>query len=138
MLLIMLAVPSVSGVLADRRLRRSFDNFNRLVYQAQERSMAEHRPYLLVWTDKNIELRPEAVLKGDDPAPVTQLHMNKGESFALKLTAALSKDPPPEWIFWPTGTCEPANVKFGGRDGTWTASYSPLTARAQLIFYAAR
>ena len=69
---------------------------------------------------------------------MTQLRINKGESFALKLTAALSKDPPPEWIFWPTGTCEPANVKFGGRDGTWTASYSPLTARAQLIFYAAR
>jgi type II secretory pathway pseudopilin PulG len=154
MLLVMLAVPSVTGVLADRRLRQSFDNFNRLVYQAQERAMTEHRPYLLVWTEKNIVLRPEAVPKNGDSAPlseprrrkdndndstaVSQLHLNKGESFTLKLTAALRKDPPPEWIFWPTGTCEPADVKFAGRDGTWTASYSPLTARAQLTFYVAR
>src|SRR5438034_11706350 len=38
MLLVLLAVPSLNGVLADRRLRRSLDSFNNLVRQAQERS----------------------------------------------------------------------------------------------------
>lgn len=138
MLLVMLAVPSLTGVMADRRLRRSFDTFNQFVYQAQERSMTERRPYLLVWTDKTIELRPEAELKGDDEGPAAVFKVNKGESFALSFTAALGKDPPLEWIFWPTGTCEPVDVNFSGRDGRWTARYSPLTARADLTAYVAR
>jgi type II secretory pathway pseudopilin PulG len=138
MLLLGLAIPSLSGVMADRRLRRSLDSFNHLVYQAQERSTADHRPYLLVWTNKAIELRPEVLLKGDDPTPVARYDISKGDSLTLNLTAALLKDPPAEWVFWPTGTCEPADIKFTGHDGIWTASYSPLTARAQLTAYAAR
>ena len=47
MLLLLLAVPSLNGVLADRRLRHSLDSFNNLVRQAQERSVAERRPYLI-------------------------------------------------------------------------------------------
>jgi len=41
LLVVLLAVPSVNGVLADRRLRRSFDNMNDLVRQAQGEH--EHR-----------------------------------------------------------------------------------------------
>ena len=33
--------------MADHRLRRSLDDFNDLVRQAQERSVSERRPYLL-------------------------------------------------------------------------------------------
>jgi type II secretory pathway pseudopilin PulG len=138
MLLLMLAVPSVTGVLADRRLRRTLDSFNNLVYEAQQRSVAEHRPYLIVWNEKSIQVRPEVLLKGDDPNPVAELALGRNDSIRLGLTAALAKEPPPEWIFWPTGTCEPATVKFVGRDGSWTANYSPLTARPQLTDYAAR
>ena len=138
MLLIMLAVPSVTGVVADRRLRHSLDSFHGLVYQAQERSIAEHRPYLLVWTKDSVELRPENSLKGDDPKPAGTLPLARGESLQLTLPFALMKDPPAQWIFWPSGICEPANVKYTGRDGTWTASYSPLSARSQLSAYVPR
>jgi type II secretory pathway pseudopilin PulG len=138
LLLMMLAIPSLSGVMADRRLRRSLDSFNRLVYEAQQRSTAENRPYLLVWTNKAIELRPEVLLKADDPAPVDHYDMGKGDSITLNLTAALANNPPAQWVFWPTGNCEPADIKFAGHDGNWTASYSPLTARAQLTAYVAR
>lgn len=138
MLLIMLAVPSVTGVLADRRLRHSLDSFNKLVYQAQERSIGEHRPYLLVWTTNSVELHPEIALKEDDPKPAAALPLARGESLQLTLPSALVKDPPPQWIFWPSGACEPASVKFTGRDGTWSATYSPLSARSQLSAYVPR
>src|SRR4051812_16253557 len=138
MLLIMLAVPSVTGVLADRRLRHSLDTFNNLVYQAQERSLGEHRPYLLVWTTNSVELHPETAAKGEDPKPAASLPLARGESLQLTLPSALVKDPPPQWIFWPSGTCEPAQVKFTGRDGTWSATYSPLSARSQLSAYVPR
>ncbi|HJT82130.1 MAG TPA: prepilin-type N-terminal cleavage/methylation domain-containing protein, partial [Chthoniobacterales bacterium] len=48
MLVLMLAVPSLSGVLADQRLRRSLNRFNELVNTAHEQSVAEHRSYLVV------------------------------------------------------------------------------------------
>jgi Tfp pilus assembly protein FimT len=138
MMLLMLSIPSVTGVMADRRLRRTLDGFNGLVQQAQERSITERRAYLVVWNEKDIEVRPEVLLKDDDPNPVAQLDVAKGESWKLVLSAALLKEPPAEWIFWPSGTCEPAEVTFAGRNGSWTASYSPLTARPQVTGYAAR
>src|SRR5437762_13324387 len=60
MLLLMLAVPSLSGVIASRRLKQSLDGFNNLVRQAQERSVTERRAYLIVWRKSGVLLRPEA------------------------------------------------------------------------------
>ena len=137
-LVLMLAVPSFTGVLADRRLRRSLDNFNSLVHDAQQRSLAEHRAYLISLGTKSVDLRPEAPLKEDSPNPVAQFPIGAGEAVKLVLLAALTKDPPPEWIFWPTGTCEPVEVQFTGHDGSWRAKYSALTAQPTLTNYVPR
>jgi len=136
--LMMLAVPSMNGVLADRRLRRSLDGFNVLVREAHERSVAERRPYLIVWQDGTVGLRPEGLLRREDPAPTVKLKLGKNESFTVFFPAALVEDAPAEWIFWPSGNCEPAVVKYRGKDGGWTANYSALTARAEVVAYVAK
>ncbi len=136
MLLLLVAVPSLTGVLADRRLRRSLDSFNKLVNQAHEHSIIDHRSYLIVVTEKSIEVRPEVMTKEDDPDPVAELPLDRGDSLRLSLPAALMKDPPPEWVFWPSGACEPATVEFHNRSGFWAANYSPLTARPEVFKYA--
>src|SRR2546430_17421456 len=76
-LLMMLAVPSMTGVMADRRLRKSLDGFNAIVREAQERSMAEGRPYLIVWQDKGIGLGPEGLMGGDDSPPEMKFEVAK-------------------------------------------------------------
>jgi hypothetical protein len=123
---------------ADRHLRESLDEFNKLVRQAQEHSVAEHRAYLLVWTDKNVFLQPEAFAKDEDQTALARFELGHGTLLTLTLPAALSNKPAGEWIFWPTGSCEPAIVSFKGPAGTWTANYSPLTAHGELTNYAAR
>jgi prepilin-type N-terminal cleavage/methylation domain-containing protein len=138
LVVLLLAVPSLTGVLADRRLRRSLDDMNRLVLQARERSVLERRPYLIVWRDKQFALRPEGFLKGEDRKPVATLRWQKGDAFTLSLPAALEDEPPSEWIFWPSGNCEPAVVTYRGPNGAWTAKYSALTARPELANYGAR
>ena len=138
LLILLLAVPSLKGVLADRRARRSLNDLNNLVRQAQERSVTERRPYLIVWTNKSIVVRPEIFSKGEQKSPVATMSIQRGENFAIKFPAALQKDPPPEWIFWPSGTCEPVTVSFQGGSGSWIADYSALTARPQLASYVAR
>jgi len=137
-LLMMLAVPSMSGVMADRRLRKSLDSFNAIVREAQERCMAERRAYLVVWMDKGIGLRPEGLLRGESPEPEMKIKIAKNESFRISFPAALIDDAPAEWIFWPSGNCEPATVSYQGRDGKWTANYSALTARAETVSYVAK
>lgn len=138
MIILLLAVPSLTGVLADKRLKRSLDNFTSLVNEARERSVTEHRPYLIVWDGKGFDVRPEVFAKGEKPAPPPPSPFANSDAVKISFPAALTKDPPAEWIFWPTGTCEPAIVQFSGRDGTWTASYSTLSSRPDLIKYAAK
>ncbi len=138
LLLLLLAVPSVNGVLADRKLRRSLDALNILVRTAQERSVTDHRPYLISWGKDQLVLRTAAAEKGEDPAPTAVLKLQRGEAYLLKLPAALTEDPPANWIFWPSGICEPATVSYKGPDGRWTANYSPLTAHPELSNYGAK
>ena len=136
--ILLMAVPSLSGVFADRKLRASLDGFNNLVRQAQERSVSEHRAYLIVWGDKNVSVQPEAFAKDEEKKAVATFALERGTALTLTLPAALTAKPAGEWIFWPTGTCEPAIVHFDGRAGTWTANYSPLTGHGELANYAAK
>jgi prepilin-type N-terminal cleavage/methylation domain-containing protein len=138
MVVLLMAVPSVNGVLRDRRLRRSLDDVNRLVLQAQERSISERRSYLIVWREKQFVLRPEGFLQGEDRSPVATINWQKGEAVTLTFPAAIEEEPPSEWIFWSSGNCEPAVVTYRGANGAWRAKYSALTARPELTDYAVR
>jgi type II secretory pathway pseudopilin PulG len=138
MLLLMLAVPSLTGVVSSKRLKQSLDGFNNLVRQAHERSVIERRPYLIVWGKNSVLLRPEIFAEDEEDKPTAVLRLNKGTLLRLSLPAALVGKPPAEWIFWPSGNCEPATVRFKGPAGFWTANYSPLTAQAEVTEYAAR
>ena len=138
MLVLFLGVPSLNGVLADRRLRRSLDEMNRFVRMAQDRAVTERRTYLISWQKDHIILRPEAVMEDEESAATATLRLRKGDAYVLQLPAALADDPPPDWAFWPSGTCEPAVVTYKGEDGSWTANYAALTARAELANYATK
>jgi type II secretory pathway pseudopilin PulG len=138
LLILLLAVPSLSGVIANRRLKQSLDGFNQLVRQAQERSVTERRAYLIAWGKSSVVLRPEVFGKDEEEKPTAIFRLPRGSWIKISLPAALTDKPPAEWIFWPSGTCEPANVQFRGPAGTWTADYSPLTAQPELTQYAAR
>jgi len=138
MLLLALAVPSLNGVLANKRLKRSLDGFNNLVRQAQERSVTERRPYLIVWAKNNVMVRPEAFAEDEEAKAKAEFRPIRGSTLRLSLPSALAEKYPAEWIFWPSGTCEPATVRFQGPAGSWTANYSPLTARPEITSYAVR
>ena len=138
LLLLVLAVPSFSGVIANRRLKQSLDEFNDLVRQAQTRSVTERRPYLIVWGKNNVVVRPEAFAEDEEAKAKAEFRPRKGSTLRLSLPVALAEKYPAEWIFWPSGACEPATVRFQGPAGSWTANYSPLTVRPEITSYAVR
>ena len=138
MLVLLLGVPSLNGVLADRRLRRSLDEMNRFVRMAQDRAVTERQTYLISWQKDHIVLRPEAGMEDKESPAIATLRLRKGDAYVLHLPAALADDPPADWAFWASGTCEPAVVAYKGEDGSWTANYAALTARAELANYATK
>ena len=138
LLILVLAVPSFSGVIANRRLKQSLDEFNNLVRQAQLLSVTERRPYLIVWGKNNVMVRPEAFAKDEEAQPKAEFRPSRGSTLKVSLPVALTEKYPSEWIFWPSGACEPAIVRFQGPAGSWTASYSPLTGRPEITSYAVR
>lgn len=129
LLLVMLAVPAVAGVLAEQRLKDSFERFDHLVAEAKQRSVQEQRGWRMVWDKQAIVLVPMA--RGDGGlAPGGRLMPALDESFQLQRPAALQNGAPVVWDFWPNGTCEPAVISYAGRAGGWEARYDALTGHA--------
>lgn len=138
LLLMGLAVPSVNGVFADKRLHRSLDQLNGLVRDAHERSVGERRAYLIVLGKDSIDLRPAAFLKTEAQKATDSMPISPDDKWTMHFPAALSKGPPSQWIFWESGVCEPARIDFSGSDGKWSVEYSPLSAIPEITAYAPR
>ncbi|HSI13597.1 MAG TPA: hypothetical protein VK961_16245 [Chthoniobacter sp.] len=128
MVLIMLAVPSVAGLLADQQLHETWDRFEQLVNTARLESIQTQQPCRLVWERHRIVL--EAVNpKAGEGGEISSLPMADDEGYELTRTAALITPAPEEWIFWPNGVCEPAVVRYHGRSGRWQVRFDALSPR---------
>ena len=132
MCLIALAVPSISGMLREQRLKRSFEAFDSFVRTAQLKSITEQRAYVMVWAEDGIELVPAERIE-TDPAEPERFAFEEEQVFTIERPAALTKKPVAEWIFWKSGVCEPVVVSFSGPAGKWVVSYNPLTARGVFV-----
>lgn len=133
LMMISLIVPSVGGVLADRDLMKTFDEFDRFVRTAQLRSVQEMRGYRLVWEHEAIALLPLQPRQEDDLDAAERFSVPEGRVLTLERPAALVKDPPGEWPFWKSGTCEPVRITYAGPEGKWVAEYDALTSQGRLI-----
>jgi type II secretory pathway pseudopilin PulG len=133
LLLLTAAIPSIQGLFAEQQLRRTFDEFDELVRQAQARSTSERRDFVLVWDEKGVALQPDVPREGEENQDSVRLDFPEGASLVLERPAALGKEPPMEWIFWRSGNCEPAIVRYDGAPGSWVVKYDPLTTRGTFL-----
>jgi len=130
LMLITLAVPSIQRLLNEEKGKESFDRFDALVRHAQSLAVSERRPYVLEWDDSGVLMRPEKPATREEDAGLDRIDLAEKEVCEVEFPAALIKNPPREWIFWPSGTCEPARVSYKGRGEAWVAEYDPLTLQA--------
>lgn len=126
-MIMLAAVPSISGVIEEQRAKKLFNQFDDLVKEASSRAVTERRPYVLEWDDSGVAVRPLAPENGDEAQGTDRVDFGEKLAPDLIRPAALEKDPPREWTFWPTGTCEPATIICHVADSPWTATYDPLT-----------
>jgi len=137
-LVITLAIPSLTGVLEGSKVQNSFADFDAMVQEARSRSVEEARNYVIVWgRDRTVLLRPENPADKEEAEGLKQWKIEKGEMLELHLPAALTaKGTTPDaiWTFWSTGVCEPAEVRYKGAEGAWSAVYSPFTIQAEVDY----
>jgi len=126
-LIMLAAVPSISGVIEDQRAKKLFNQFDDLAKQASTHAVMERRPYVLEWDESGVSLHPLAPGNADEARGSGRVDFGDKLAPDLVLPGALVKDPPKEWTFWPTGTCEPATIICHVPDSPWTATYDPLT-----------
>jgi prepilin-type N-terminal cleavage/methylation domain-containing protein len=139
-----MALPSLTGQAAQNRLQKTFDRLDALVVEAQRRSVLEGKPHVLVWNQRGIvRLYAAADAAREERrkvSPLATLTPAEGsESYTLDRGASLSPGKPSSaWTFWPTGNCEPMTVRFDGAAGQWEAVYNPLSARANMTRFVTR
>jgi hypothetical protein len=132
LVMLMIAVPSISGVLKQQQANQPFDTFDQLVRKAQALSLSQRRTYQIAWFKDAIVLKPESPDNGAESKGIDRIAISDNESYGIELSAALVKKPPNEWTFWPTGTLEPATITYKGPSGSWTAVYRPLSVKAEV------
>jgi len=133
LLIVFVAVPSVSGLFREQKLKRTYEAFDDFVRQAQMRSVTERRTFLILWGEAGLTLEPEEPTEEDITAEVQQFAFTDDASFVIERPIALQKKAPQEWTFWRSGTCEPAIVSYKGDAGSWVVKYEPLTARGTFL-----
>lgn len=132
MILAAVAVPSIQGLFAEQKLRRSFESFDDFVHGVQARAVAERRAFVLIWDGKGITVQPDEPVLEDSGGDGDYYPFGEGK-ITLERPAALEKNPPVEWLFWRSGTCEPAIIRFEGEAGSWTVRYDPLTVQGEFL-----
>ena len=132
-IILLLAVPSISGMLADQRLHESYSRFERFVDDARLQTLRDQKPVILIWDKQGISMcKAERDPKGA-PVVVDRMEVSENEVFDLGRPAALAPKPAAEWTFWPNGTCEPVVVSYKGPAGVWQVSFDALTARGTFL-----
>lgn len=133
-IIMVLAVPSISGLMEEQRAERSFHAFDDLVGAAQRRAIDTRAPVRLLLTRDSIVMEGDSVdaaAAEESVEPATSsIPIAKGEEYIFRFPSALVPDTEAVWTFWPTGACEPAVVEYAGPDSKWSATYDALTAQA--------
>ncbi len=133
MLLMSIAVPSVTGMLREQRLRESFDAFDDFVRGAQSKAIKERRMVVMVWDKEGISLDSPDLTEEEAKSKTERFSFAEDATWNLERPAALVKNPVWEWPFWRSGACEPVVVNFESPAGTWSAEYNGLTGHGKVV-----
>ena len=131
-LLFGLAVPSVRGLFAEQRLKQTFEQFDDFVRRTQMRAASERRAMVMIWDEEGITVQPDDPTEEDAASEADRFPFSDG-AFTIERPAALEKKPATEWLFWRSGTCEPAIIHFEGSAGNWSVQYDPLTVHGTFL-----
>ncbi len=138
-LILSIAVPSVAGYLAEQELRENMESFTRMVREAQRSAMAAKAPSRLVFGKEGVSIFAEPPVAGGiaegggAPAGGGGVALSKEELLEFNRFGAMQKAPAPEWMLWPNGILEPAEIRYTGPKGSWSLRYNPFKIEPEIL-----
>lgn len=153
MIILTIAAVSIEAVSDESRLRQPAAELKSFAKRAVKSAVAEQRSYSVFFHSKYFLLRetyPEQRVDEDDFAldlfrnsqglpeeegTVVVVRHDMAEDLALQVRRWNSEEwivpEGVEWVFEPSGLCEPLSVRFTRRDGYVEIDFNPLTAGVQ-------
>jgi prepilin-type N-terminal cleavage/methylation domain-containing protein len=138
LIVMVVAIPSVTSVLGESQAQRAFTDFDAMVQEARDRSREEGRNYVIVWgRERALLMRPEEPANRAEAEGIKRWKMTAEGELELRLPSALTArgaTPDAIWTFWADGVCEPAEVRYKKGGEKWSAVYNPFTAQAEVRY----
>lgn len=132
LLLVGTAIPAISSMIAENRLRQSAKELQLYAMTARRQAMLENRVYEIVLTEKGFVLGPY-LAEENKGAAVNSYNLPTDARYTLQRLGDKEFHPPEgaPWLFQPDGLCEPIRARFQ-REKSWMEfEFNPLTAKAQ-------
>ena len=132
LLMLGLAMPSMSGLFAEQRLRDRMGDFEAVVRQAAALAKESRQEVRVRWFKEGIGM---SVGDANDPneVPALVFEFRKDEVVELRRVAARMDKPSAEWSFWPSGIREPVDVAYAGAGGIWELRFGALVPDPDVI-----
>jgi Tfp pilus assembly protein FimT len=139
LMMLSLALPSMSGLFAEQRLRERMEEFERFVGKAAALARQAKTEVRLRWEEGGIRIVPEELPPdGSMEASSDFFSISKEEEIVLARTAARDPKPQMEWSFWKEGVREPVEISYQGPGGRWALRFGPLLAEPDVLMIKSR
>lgn len=141
-MLLMISIPGFSGYYADKALTDKLTAFHQLALDARALSMESGAPTYLMWVPGGVRLMSAGEINTDESGFLDEeaqasdfFPVARKAILELRLPYSLATDKPDRWAFWPSGNCEPAEVRYEGPEGEWTITIDPMSADYRITNY---
>lgn len=129
-------VPMVSGAWAEQAFRNEADQLRGLAREARLNAVSQRETWTIQFYENGFSLFPENGVQQSGEAIEEEPQYKLSEGTAMELLRWDGKDwkepQGEEWIFRPSGVCEPLRVRFIMEGGGWIEyGFHPLTADVQ-------
>ncbi|MBX7158303.1 MAG: prepilin-type N-terminal cleavage/methylation domain-containing protein [Verrucomicrobiae bacterium] len=128
-------LPTASNLLLQEQVRGTARKISLFAKTARTQALTEQQPYHIIFAKNTFTISPLTPPKKGDP------HQGITESYQLSKEILCqirsweevkwSKTEKFEWIFQPTGLCEPIRIRFSKDNAWYEMEFNPLTANTQ-------
>jgi prepilin-type N-terminal cleavage/methylation domain-containing protein len=141
LMMLSLALPSVSGVFSEQRLRERMGEFEGMALKAASMARKSNREVRLrlvkVGKDGGVGWwmgAMEGEQEVEDGVSGVVLELDREEKVQLnRLAARKGVVAPMEWSFWPNGTREPVELSYEGPGGKWVLRFGALVPDPDVV-----
>lgn len=133
-LILAFVIPKAGNLLLQQQIRGTARKLELFAKTARTSALSEQQPYRLFFEKNSFVVEPLAKDQKENKDSFRATYRLPGEVFAQTRSweeESWEKIDQLNWIFQPTGICEPLHFRFSKKDAWLEMEFNPLTASSQ-------